>query len=437
MKKQEEKQKRRSFFGKKADGSFSCEGTSKGRFFVFRKYRKEIRRNLIALLTAAAVVLAFFAAGKLPMSDRELETVHIGFVHVGDGAAPYTYNFMKVRENLEKTYGSQVLISERFNVAEGDEKQALQSLVEAGCDLIFGTSYNYGVTVKEFAALYPDIEFCQATCSNANEEPVLPNYHNFMGEIYQGRYAAGIAAGMKLKELTDSHTITAEEAKIGYVAAYPYAEVISGYTAFLLGVRSVVPQAQMTVTYTNTWNNYSLEKEAAGRLIERGCVIISQHSDTIGPAMACENAESSHPVYHIGYNRNMSDVAPMTHILSSRINWEPYIMAAAEAVRLGKPIEKNIEGKVCGNDAFAGFQYDWVELTDLNEIAAAPGTKERLDNIVEEFIQGNVQVFQGNYTGTNPFDETDTIDLREGYIENREQSAPSFCYVLDDIEIID
>jgi basic membrane lipoprotein Med (substrate-binding protein (PBP1-ABC) superfamily) len=137
-----------------------------------------------------------------------------------------------------------------YNVAEGTEGEYLQGLVDAGCDIIFSTSYNYGITTKEFAQRYPDIEFCMATCSNANEEPYLENYHTFMGAIYEGRYASGVAAGMKLKELLDSGVITAEQARIGYVGAYPYAEVISGYTAFLLGVRSVVEDAVMTVKYT-------------------------------------------------------------------------------------------------------------------------------------------------------------------------------------------
>ena len=160
--------------------------------------------------------------------------------------------------------------------------------MDAGCDLIFTTSYNYGTVTKEFAEKYPGIEFCMATCANANEEPVLKNYHTFMGKIYQGRYTAGVAAGMKMKELIKEGVITEQQAKIGYVAAYPYAEVISGYTAFLLGVRSVVPDAVMTVRYTNKWNDYRTEKKYAKGLIDEGCVIISQHSDTAGPATACE-----------------------------------------------------------------------------------------------------------------------------------------------------
>ena len=142
----------------------------------------------------------------------------------------------------------------------------------------------YGEKTKEYAEAYPEIQFCQATCSNANEEPVLKNYHTFMGNIYQGRYISGVVAGMKLQELIEDGEITPGQAKAGYIGAYSCAEVISGYTAFFLGIRSVVPGATMTVRYTNTWGNHLLEKECAKKLIDEGCVIISQHSDTAGPA---------------------------------------------------------------------------------------------------------------------------------------------------------
>ncbi|MCR4837539.1 MAG: BMP family ABC transporter substrate-binding protein [Eubacterium sp.] len=139
---------------------------------------------------------------------------------------------------------------------------------------------------KKYAGLHPEIQFCEATAPDANDEngdPVYENYHTFMGEIYQGRYISGVVAGMKLKELLDQGILRPEEAKVGYVAAYSSAEVISGYTAFFLGVRSIVPEAVMEVKYTNTWSNYNIEKQCADELIDRGCVIISQHSDTTGP----------------------------------------------------------------------------------------------------------------------------------------------------------
>ena len=239
--------------------------------------------------------------------------------------------------------------------------------------------------MKKLAEKYPDIEFCMATCSNANEEPRLENYHTFMGAIYQGRYTAGVAAGMKLQELIDNGTITKEQAKIGYVAAYPYAEVISGYTAFLLGVRSIVPDVVMSVRYTNNWNDYLTEKKYAKEFIDEGCVIISQHSDTTGPATACEATDSDTPVYIVSYNESMANVAPTTYLTGCKINWEPYVTGVVESVLKDKKIEENVKGNVVGNDMGAGFEEGWVEMLELNELVAAKGTKAKMQEVINGF----------------------------------------------------
>lgn len=324
-----------------------------------------------------------------------------------------------------------------YNVAEGTESEYLQQLVDAGCDIIFSTSYNYGITTKEFAMRYPDIEFCMATCDNANEEPYLDNYHTFMGAIYEGRYTAGVAAGMKLKELIDDGVITKEQVKIGYVGAYPYAEVISGYTAFLLGVRSIVPDAVMTVKYTYKWNDYLIEKKYAKQLIDEGCVIISQHSDTVGPAIACEETDVSTPVYLVSYNQSMADITPTTYITGCKINWKPYVIGAVGAVMKGRPIEKAVKGNVVGNDIGAGFSEGWVEMLKLNEVIAAKGTREKIEEVIEGFKRGDIEVFKGDYIGINVDDPYDLYDLSEGYKENNNSSAPTFKYILQDVITIE
>ena len=255
-----------------------------------------------------------------------------------------------------------------------------------------------------------------------------------MGEIYEGRYVSGIVAGMKLKEMIDQGVISPDEAKIGYVGAFPYAEVISGYTAFILGVRSVVPSAVMTVKYTNTWTNYTLEKQCAKELIDEDCVIISQHSDTTGPAVACEDAaDSGKNVYHIGYNQSMIDVAPTTSLVSTRINWSYYIFSAVDAVLENKKIEEYVDGNIHGNDVGAGFEYGWVQMFDINSLIAADGTSEAVDKAIDELKKNRIQVFKGDYIGVNPDDDSDTYDLNKGYIENENQSAPSFYYILKDV----
>jgi len=387
----------------------------------------------ITVLSALTAILVAFSIKRIWFAEEEQKHIKVGFLYVGDASASYTCNFLKAQNSVEQLYGKQVEVSAKYNIAEGNETAALQELLDEGCGLIFSTSYGFGEATKKFAQTYSDVQFCQATCANANEEPLLDNYHTFMGEIYQGRYISGVAAGMKLQELIEAGKITPEQAKIGYVGAYPYAEVISGYTAFFLGVRSVVPQASMTVIYTNTWSGYAAEKEAAKELIEEGCIIISQHSDTTGPAVACEDTDKSVIVYHVGYNQSMANVAPTTHLTGTRINWEPYITAAVGAILSDKTIEDCLAANIHGNDAGAGFEKGWVEMLEINEIAAAKGTQQKIEELIEQFKQKKIQVFKGEYIGINPYDDTDTYDLSKGYTENETSSAPTFHYVLKDV----
>lgn len=391
----------------------------------------------ITIISALAVVLTAFGIQYLFRDKNPDKIVKVGFVYVGDTSTAYTNNFVKAQESIESKYSEQIETIAKFNVSESAVEEALKELVEEDCELIFTTSFGYGERTKEFAKDYPEIQFCQATCSNANENPVLKNYHTFMGNIYQGRYISGVVAGLKLKELIANGELTPEQAKAGYVGAYPYAEVISGYTAFFLGIRSVVPEATMTVRYTNTWGNHLLEKECAKELIEEGCVIISQHSDTSGPAAACEETDRSQVVYYVSYNESMGDIAPTTYLTGCKINWEGYITQAVGAVLSGKEIEKCVKGNVNGNDVGAGFENDWVRMLEINEFTVARGTQEQVDRLIREFQQDKIQVFQGEYTGADPLNPSDTIDLRDGYHENDKSSAPTFHYVLDDVITIE
>ena len=239
---------------------------------------------------------------------------------------------------------------------------------------------------------------------------------------------------MKLKELVDAGTITEDEAVVGYVGAYPYAEVISGYTAFFLGVRSVMPDAVMKVKYANTWTDYNTEKKLATELIDEGCVLISQHSDTIGPAVACEEASAKGTtVFHVGYNQSMIGVAPTTSLVSCRINWNPYIVGAVGAVMNGENIEEAVKGHVHGNDIGAGFESDWVQLLEVNDAITGSEVSNKADDLIKQFKTGGIDVFKGNYLGVDPDDPSDTIDLTNGYMENAATSAPQFHYVLKDV----
>jgi basic membrane protein A len=411
-----------------------------------------MQKKLFALILAVAMVLSLAACGQsvggstteaassaaAPAEDTqnsaaetETETatdadvLKVGFVYIGDESEAYTANFIAAENAIAETYGDKVQCIAKYNVDESAAEDPIRELCETGCSIIFTTSFGYGAVAKEIAAEYPDVQFCQATCSDADTETA--NYHNYMGYIYQGRYVAGIVAGMKLQEMIDAGTITADQAKIGYVGAFDYAEVISGYTAFLMGVRAIVPEATMEVQYAGTWGDYDTEKTMATALIEDGCVIISQHSDTEGPAQACEDAYAKGTeVYCVSYNQDMTDVAPNTCLISSRQDYAPYEVAAVQAVMDGTEIPV---------DQGAGFDEGWVAMTELNTAIAAEGTQEKMDEVIAAFKDGSLKatdVFKGPYTATDPY-SGETIDLTDGFDENATQSAPAYSYVINDI----
>lgn len=393
-----------------------------------------MKRNIVITIITAFIFFALFAFKHFVLTSKDSDEVvlKIGFVYDGDESIPYTNNFIRAEHTIEELFGSKIEILSRKNINPDEAEEVLDELIEKGCTLIFTNSYSHAIIAKEHAQKFPNVQFCQASGDNANTEPFVKNYHTFMGEIYQGRYISGIVAGLKLKELIEKKVIMPDQAQIGYVGAYPYPEVISGFTAFLLGARSIVPSTRMTVTYTYTWSSFSDEKLCAKHLIDEGCVIISQHSDTIGPAVACEeNFEKN--IFHVGYNQSMIDIAPMTSLISTRINWTPYITSAVEAMLKGKDIEKNVKGHKHGNDIGAGFNLGWVQMLEVNSIIAAKGTEQAVEKAIQSFKRGKQNIFIGNYVGINPYDEEDVYDLRKGFKENANSSAPSFSYILKDV----
>lgn len=394
-------------------------------------------KHVVTVVCSALMILIFglYSAISTPAEEKHIK---VGFLYVGDGSNPYTNNFMRAEKDIEETYGDKVETVAMYNVPEGENVYAvLDELIDQECDMIFATSYGYSSYMKEYAEKYPDIEFCQATGDNANTDPVLDNYHTYMGFVYEGRYISGVVAGMKMKELLDQGLITEDDLWIGYIGAFPFAEVISGYTAFYLGASSVVPNVKMRVKYTNSWGDYKLEKKYAEELISEGCIIISQHSDTTGPAVACENTSADTIVYHVGYNQNMISVAPTTSLIGCRINWSPYMVDAVGAVMKGETIEDEIDAKTFGNDSGAGFNKGWIQMLNLNELIAADGTREEINRLEKQFKSGGVDVFKGDYIGVDPYNPEDTIDLNDGFDENSSASAPAFHYILQDVIIIE
>ena len=389
------------------------------------------RVYITTIVTALLVVAAFSMVYSVWDGATRVDALKVGFIYENDESTPYTSSFMLSQEALEAALPGRVKVYAHTNVPEDACAEPLHSLVHDGCSVIF--TNNYSAQIVEAARQYPDVQFCQTSYNAANHDDYPANYHTFNGAIYQARYVSGIAAGLKLRDWIDNRVIDADEALVGYVGAYPSVEVVSGFTAFLLGVRSVAPEATMRVRYTNAWSSYNREKACAKALIDEGCVVIGQHTDTIGPAMACEEAAGIHPLVHVGYNQSMMDIAPSTSLVSVRVNWTPYVVGAVEALLEGREIEKNVSGAAFGNDMCAGFDQGWVELTELNHQLAPYGTVEKLNKAIDGLRRGSLEVFKGNYTGVDPGDPADTIDLNQGYRENANASWPTFHYLLKDV----
>jgi basic membrane protein A len=330
----------------------------------------------------------------------------------------YTYNHDVGTKEMQEALGlSDSQIINKFNVPEGAEcDTALRELVDAGCNIIFATSFGFEDYVKEVAAEYPDVQFCHATGYQAASSG-LPNMHNYFASIYEARYLAGIAAGLKT-----------ETNKLGYVAAFPFAEVISGYTAFYLGAKSVNPDVTMQIMYTNSWNDPTVESQVAKALIEKGCDVISQHSDSTAPATTAEE----NGVWQVGYNNDMISAAPKASLISARIDWGIYVTEAVQSI---------LDGKEIPVDWCKGLADDAVFLSPLNTAIAAPGTQEAIDEAAEAIKSGELKVFAGPLTGEGvDFDgKTVTVDIAAGdyYPEQEQASAPSWNYVIPGCTVLE
>ncbi|MBO5409935.1 MAG: BMP family ABC transporter substrate-binding protein, partial [Clostridia bacterium] len=294
-------------------------------------------RKVLAALLSLVLVFGLAACGGNETPDSpetngdagEVEKLKVGFIYLHDENSTYDNNFIKAAkaacEALDVEYVPKV------NVPEGAEcKEAALDLADAGCDIVFADSFGHEPYMIEAAQECPDVEFCHATGTRAHTTD-LPNFHNAFASIYEGRYLAGVAAGLKLNEMIEAGTIKPEEAKMGYVGAWTYAEVVSGYTSFYLGAKSVCPSVTMEVQFTGSWYDEMAEKEAANLLINNKCVLISQHADSMGAPTACETAG----VPNVSYNGSTVAACPNTFIVSSRINWEPYFKYMIESVMNG------------------------------------------------------------------------------------------------------
>lgn len=367
----------------------------------------------------------------------DVSDMKVGFICLHDENSTYDLNFINAAKEACAELGIEYLI--RTGVAEGQDcYDTACELADAGCKMVFADSFGHEDYMIQAAKEFPDVQFCHSTGTKAHTEG-LDNYHNAFASIYEGRYLAGVAAGMKLNEMIESGKITADQAKIGYVGAFTYAEVISGYTSFFLGARSICPSATMEVTFTGSWYDETAEKEGANKLISDGCVLISQHADSMGAPTACESAG----VPNISYNGSTVAACPNTFIVSSRIDWAPYYKYA---------IQSTIEGKALDPDYVGTLATGSVVLTDINEQAAAAGTAEKIAEVEAALKDGTLHVFDTSTFTVDGVNLTtcmadvdtdanytpDTEVIADGYYHESEfRSAPYFDLRIDGITLLD
>ena len=405
-------------------------------------------KKFLAMLLALVMALSLVACGekKDPTGDdtktpAEGSKVKVGFITLHDENSTYDKNFIDAAKEACANLG--LVENEDFfiktNVGETEQcAEVAADLVDAGCNIIFADSFGHEPYMIEVAKENPEVQFCHSTGTRAHTEG-LANYHNAFASIYEGRYLAGIAAGMKLNAMIEAGDIKAEEAKMGYVGAFTYAEVVSGYTSFYLGAKSVCPTVTMDVTFTGSWYDETLEKEGAEKLIQGGCKLISQHADSLGAPTACENAG----VPNVSYNGSTQAACPNTYIISSRINWAPYYEYAIKAVMDGTAIDADWTGTLSTNS---------VVLTDLNTTVAAEGTAEAIAAATEKLEKGEIHVFDcstftvkgealTSYKADVDTDDAYTPDtevVHDGYFSESEfRSAPYFDLQIDGINLLD
>ena len=410
----------------------------------------------IAIIMVLTLGAAFASCGDLggdskdytiesPLPAKELTSTvtvpadfKIGFIFLHDENSTYDANFINAAKTMKaalKLNDDQVIFKK--NIGEDDAcYNAAKDRANAGCKVVLADSFGHEDYMIQAAKEFPNVQFCHATGTKAHTEK-LANYHNAFASIYEGRYLAGIAAGLKINEMIENgtkiqgKTVTADNATIGYVGAFTYAEVISGLSSFYLGAKSVCPTVKMKVQFTGSWYDQAKEREAAIALIEQqGCVLISQHADSMGAPSACEEKG----VPNVSYNGSTVTSCPDTFIVSSAINWAPYMLYISECV---------IKGEAIAVDWCGGIAEGSVVLSDINGKAAAKGTKEALDAAVAKFKAGTLHVFntetftvEGKKLESFKCEDTTEV-IKDGYFaESVARSAPYFEFNIDGIEFL-
>ena len=395
-------------------------------------------KKIFAVVLALVLCLSVFACA----ASADVSNVKLGVILLHDEDSTYDLNFINgVYEAVESLGLTEDQLIIKRNIPESNEcYETALDLVDEGCTIIFADSFGHETFMLQAAKECPDVEFCHATGTMAHTEK-LANFHNAFAAIYEGRYLAGIAAGMKLNELKQNGQLKGEVPMMGYVGAFTYAEVISGYTSFYLGAKSVCPDVQMKVQFTGSWYDEKEEKTAAEALINAGCDLISQHADSMGAPTACENAG----IPNVSYNGSTIESCPNTFIVSSRINWASYFEYIVNQQAAGEAIATDWTGTIATGS---------VVLTDINTKAAAAGTVEAIEAAKTALENGEIKVFNTaadnfmlkggakieSYVADVDTDEAFTPDTEvvlDGYFHESEfRSAPYFDIQLDGIELV-
>ena len=375
----------------------------------------------------------------------EAPALKVGVILVGDENEGYTYAHIEGIKGAIAALGiSEDQVIWKYSIPEDETcYDTAVDLAEQGCTIIFSNSYSHQSYMVQAAEEYPDVMFCPATGDTA-AVCGLPNVVNFFPYTYESRYVSGVVAGMKLKELMDAGKVT--DPHVGYVGAYPYAEVVSGYTAFFLGIKSIVPEAHMDVIYTNSWFDMTKEAEAANTLMSMGCVIIGQHADSTGaPSAVQAKLDAGEAVYSVGYNVDMLSVAPTAALTSAQNNW---------SVLYKDILSDFMSGATMKHDYSGGYNEDAVQISALGASCAA-GTAEKVAEVIAGLKAGTLHVFDaatftvgGAAVTTAPFDfSTMNADytavqyqgpteecIVDGYFHESEfRSAPYFALRIDGI----
>ena len=425
-----------------------------------------MKKSFIRTISVAALgigsLTALAACGSVKATPYEVgKPVKIGLICLHDDKSTYDANFINAFKEAAKDLGAEKALLEDSCILTGvNEDQACldaaKDLVKKGCNVVFADSFGHQDYMLEAAKKWPEVQFCHATGTNAKTAK-LPNYHNAFASIYQGRYLAGYAAGLKLS-ISNAADFDGEKAvKVGYVGAFPYAEVKSGYTSWFIGLRNALSEASlnvnklsMDVEFTNSWYDVNAEQSAAEKLIKGGAILISQHADSMGAPGACEKAN----IPNVTYNIETKAQCPNTYLAYSRINWAPYYKAVVNAVFDGKGIEGELNNNWTGTLASGSVEYNvnWDNMGKLSDAVAVAAAQVKFTAVAAEIVAGTRQVFDcdnftkggqkltsykadtdGDFVG-----DTEVIEKVNGkdvFMESKYCSAPYFDIDIDGINL--